>query len=105
MSRAGSSGGRKHRRAGEGDGQCPPTTGGWTRTKASVVAEQNAHGAMSLRDCETNATYTVVAYASPAVRETARSLERDAVVEGRLVRVGCRANAWRVQDLAVVEDS
>ena len=68
------------------------------------MAEQNAHGAMTLRDCETNAAYHVVEYASPALREAANSLQRGTVVEGQLARVGCRANAWRVQELAVVDD-
>jgi len=89
---------------GEGEPTRSSTVGGWNHTKASVVAEQNAHGGMTLRDCETSAAYPVVEYASPSVRGTARSLERGTVVEGWLVRVGCRANAWRMLELTVVDD-
>jgi hypothetical protein len=66
-----------------------------------VVAEQNDHGALTLRDPETRETYHVVRYASPELRERAEHLKRGASVDLRLSRVGSRANAWRADRLFI----
>ena len=71
------------------------------RIRAVVVYEQNARGAMTLRGCETDATYQVVGYATPGLRSTAGRLERGTTVEVDLVRVGCRANVWLARTLTV----
>lgn len=67
--------------------------------RAVVVYEQNARGAMTLRDDETNATYQVVEYAVPDVRTAASRLDPGTMVEVDLERIGCRANVWRARAL------
>lgn len=71
--------------------------------RAVVVYGQNAYGAITLRDGDTNATYQVVEYAAPDLQATAGRLNPGATVEVDLMRVGCRANAWRAQALSVVD--
>lgn len=83
----------------ENDGSRLSSPRGWMR--AVVVHERNDRGAMTLRDCGTNATYQVVGYASPELRSAAGRLERGATVEVDLVRIGCRANVWLVRRLTV----
>lgn len=69
--------------------------------RAVVVREQNPHGAMTLRDDETDATYNVVEYASPELRSVAGRLDRGVTVEVDLIRIGCRGNGWGVRSLAI----
>jgi len=69
--------------------------------RAVVVHEQNDRGAVTLRDCRTNATYQVVGYADPDLRSAAGRLESGTTVEVDLVRIGCRANVWLVRHLTV----
>lgn len=66
---------------------------------ATVVHEPNTHGAVTCRDAETHATYHVVDYADPDLRERAAALEVGTAVELRLSRTGNRANVWRVEGL------
>jgi hypothetical protein len=91
------------RSPGHGDARrTPPRSGTVTgRTTFVVVAEQNEHGALTIEDPETYATYHVVDYASPRLRDRAGRLERGTTVGLSLSRAGYRANAWRVEELSV----
>ena len=75
---------------------------GWMR--AVVVYEQNARGAMTLRDEVTNATYQVVDYATPELRSAAGRLECGRTVEADMARIGCRANVWVIRGLTGVRE-
>lgn len=64
-----------------------------------MVYEQNQHGALTVRDDATAATYHIVRYADPEVENEAIDLERNASVELSLSPVGCRANVWQLERL------
>ena len=70
-----------------------------------VAFEQNECGAMTIIDPDTNATYHLVEYSSPTLRNRASQLPRDATVEVRLSRAGFRANVWRAEAIYRVTPS
>lgn len=83
----------------ESDADWPSRSEGEMR--AVVIYEQNARGAMTLRDDDTNATYQVVGYVSSDLQAAAGGLNCGTTVKVELVRIGCRANVWRVRTLTV----
>lgn len=68
--------------------------------EATVLYEQNVHGAMTMRNPETGATFHIVAYGSPELRAEAERLEAGAKVELRVSRVGDRGDLWRAEELS-----
>lgn len=72
--------------------------------QALVVYEQNAHGAMTMRNLQTNATYQIVDYASRDLRQQAASLDQGMKTTLRVSRTGERGNLWRVEQLSELND-
>lgn len=67
----------------------------------TVVGRMNAHGALTLRTDETNATYHVVEYAHDDLRDRLETLPSGAPVEMELSRAGARGNVWRADGLSL----
>lgn len=61
----------------------------------TIVSEMNAHGGLTVRSRETNATYHLVDYADESAREALESLGAGERVDLDLSRVGRRGNVWR----------
>jgi hypothetical protein len=60
----------------------------------------NDHGAMTVEESATNASYQVVEYASPALRERLERLSRGDEVTLELERIETRGNCWRAVAIA-----
>lgn len=71
----------------------------------TVVGEMNAHGALTLRARETNATYHVVEYAHEGLRERLAGLPTGAPVTMELTRAGARGNGWRAHGVRLRNDA
>lgn len=68
--------------------------------EAIVLYEQNFHGAMTMRNPETHATFHIVDYASPELRAEAKRLEPGTKIDLRVSRTGDRGNLWRAEELS-----
>ena len=71
----------------------------------TIVGEMNAHGALTLRTTETNATYRVVEYAHDGLRERLAGLPTGAPVTMELTRAGTRGNGWRADGVSLRNDA
>jgi hypothetical protein len=71
----------------------------------TVVGEMNAHGALTLRTHETNATYHVVEYAHERLRERLETLSAGTPVKMELTRAGSRGNGWRADGVYLRSES
>lgn len=71
----------------------------------TVIGEMNAHGALTLRTDETNATYHVVEYAHDDLRDRLETLSTGAPVEMELSRAGARGNVWRADGVSLRPDA
>jgi hypothetical protein len=60
----------------------------------TIVSPLNDHGALTVRARDTNATYQVVEFATPELRERVAGLPAGNDIRLGLRRAGIRANVW-----------
>jgi len=72
--------------------------------KYVVLRVQNDHGAMTVRDPSRNSTFHVVECDDEAFEDVLDELDRADVVRLDIRRIGCRGNAWCVEDGARLEE-
>ncbi len=63
----------------------------------TIVSPMNDHGALTVRARETHATYHVVEFADPRLRERLAGLGAGNAIQLSLTRAGARANVWRAE--------
>jgi len=71
--------------------------------KYVVLRVQNDHGAMTVRDPSRNSTFHVVECEDEAFEDVLDELDRADVVRLDIRRIGCRGDAWCVEDGARLE--